>query len=360
MELMSTIRLARVSGFESVRLKYATGCTLKSVIADLLSFVASLSLAYLVGRAVSNAASVEMWVGVPMMVLIWTFVFHGSGLCRRSLTITDRDEFYLSTVSIIISFILVTPFVVFVPILRPHFLFLVVGTLFAIPLVGWQRVYLHRRGLGRPERMCITPDQLKAGPSRLYKRFWICVKRLVDFAVSLLLLCALSPILLICGLAVFLDSGRPVLFRQERVGLGGRIFKILKFRTMVLDADQAWAIPGDRRVTRVGRMLRRFSLDELPQLYNVVRGDMSLVGPRPEMVQYERHFAETIPTYQSRRSVLPGITGLAQISMPRSLSQEDIVLAAAYDLLYVVHWSLTWDLAIVLKTACEFPFQRAV
>ena len=136
-------------------------------------------------------------------------------------------------------------------------------------------------------------------------------KRALDVIVSAVALILLSPVLILCGMAILLESGRPILFRQERVGLHGRTFSILKFRSMRKDAEEGkavWAALEDERITSVGRILRRFRLDELPQLVNILRGDMSLVGPRPERPEFVRMLGEEIPFYHERHSIRPGLT----------------------------------------------------
>lgn len=186
------------------------------------------------------------------------------------------------------------------------------------------------------------------------------LKRIVDFTTSLLGIIVLSPVLCVVAVLIVLDSGPPVLYRQPRVGRYGKIFEILKFRTMRTDADEAWAKPGDERITRLGAFLRRTSLDELPQLFNVLKGEMSLVGPRPEMASFEELFAKTVPYYAERRLALPGITGWAQIHLKRNLTPEDAPDVLSHDLFYVEHWSLFLDFGILFKTAAEFLFHRAV
>jgi lipopolysaccharide/colanic/teichoic acid biosynthesis glycosyltransferase len=166
--------------------------------------------------------------------------------------------------------------------------------------------------------------------------------------------------MLAVALAVFLDSGKPVLFRQERVGRGGRSFGIYKFRTMQHNAGSDWAKPGDSRITRIGAFLRRTSLDELPQLFNVIRGDMSVVGPRPEMRAFADGFEKSIPHYAQRHVVPPGITGWAQVYLKRNLEPSDMPAVLPYDLFYVEHASRFLDCAIILKTAFEVLTHRAV
>lgn len=186
-------------------------------------------------------------------------------------------------------------------------------------------------------------------------------KRIVDVTVSFAALVLLSPLLPLIALAVFLESGSPVLFRQDRVGLRGRVFEILKFRSMRRDAEQrgpAWAARGDARVTRVGRILRRYRVDELPQLLNILRGDMSLVGPRPERPEFVRLLGEEIPFYHERHTIRPGLTGWAQIKCPYGSSVEDAKAKLEYDLFYIKHLSPFLDLAILFRTIQVVLFAR--
>ena len=181
--------------------------------------------------------------------------------------------------------------------------------------------------------------------SRLYQP----LKRGSDLLVAALVLLLLAPLLLLLALLVWLDSPGPVLFRQQRVGRGGRAFAILKFRSMVADAERRGGyatLSGDPRITRVGRWLRRSSLDELPQLLNVLRGEMSLVGPRPDVPAQRRLYAPR--DWELRCSVRPGITGLAQATLRSSATPEQRL---ALDLAYVRRQSLALDLQVLARTA---------
>ncbi len=180
------------------------------------------------------------------------------------------------------------------------------------------------------------------------------IKRTFDILVSLLLLITTLPILLLAMLAIFLESGLPVFYRQERVGQGGVPFTILKLRTMVRNAEKdgkpRWAGINDDRITRVGRFLRRSRIDELPQLFNVLRGDMSFVGPRPERPFFVQHLLEDIPYYDVRHSVKPGVTGWSQVRYPYGASVDDSLAKLQYDLYYVKNHSLFLDLLILVDT----------
>jgi exopolysaccharide biosynthesis polyprenyl glycosylphosphotransferase len=186
------------------------------------------------------------------------------------------------------------------------------------------------------------------------------VKRVGDLVVAATALVLLSPLLAACALAVRLEGGPRVLFRQERVGRHGRLFACLKFRTLAASAqesDTRWSVDGDPRIGRVGRVLRRTCLDELPQLWNVVLGDMSLVGPRPERPYFVREFTEELPRYRHRHRVPAGITGLAQVNGLRG--DTSIQDRARFDNYYVENWSLWLDVTILLRTVAAVLFARA-
>jgi exopolysaccharide biosynthesis polyprenyl glycosylphosphotransferase len=183
-----------------------------------------------------------------------------------------------------------------------------------------------------------------------------CVKRLTDIAASCILLVLMLPILIVAGLAVLIGSGFPILYLQERVGRCGRRFTMYKFRSMRTDAEAetgpVWAVASDPRRTRVGAFLRRHNLDELPQLINVVRGDMSLVGPRPERPFFVEKFEKRVPDYQRRHAVRPGMTGWAQVNGLRG--NTSIHKRTVYDLYYVDHMGLWIDIRILCMTLKEY------
>ncbi|MGW1794227.1 exopolysaccharide biosynthesis polyprenyl glycosylphosphotransferase, partial [Streptomyces tubercidicus] len=180
-------------------------------------------------------------------------------------------------------------------------------------------------------------------------------KRLLDLTVAAAALVVTAPLLLGCALAVRLADGPGVLFRQERIGRGGRPFTLLKFRTWnpcdEHEAATRWSLDGEHRMSRTGRLLRRTSLDELPQLWNVLRGEMSLVGPRPERPFFVEQFVRTCPEYGARHRMAPGMTGLAQVHGLRGdTCVED---RARFDNLYIDGWSLRQDLLILLRTVAS-------
>jgi Undecaprenyl-phosphate glucose phosphotransferase len=190
--------------------------------------------------------------------------------------------------------------------------------------------------------------QLRTTP--LDEPFNAAIKRGFDILVSLLGLILLSPLLLFIAIATRLSSPGPVLFRQERVGLNKKTFTMLKFRSMRVNEaqDTAWTTDDDSRRTRIGTFLRKFSLDELPQLWNVLRGDMSLVGPRPEIPFFVEQFRETVPLYMVKNQVRPGITGWAQVNGYRG--DTSIPKRVEHDLWYIENWSFGLDLRIIFKT----------
>jgi exopolysaccharide biosynthesis polyprenyl glycosylphosphotransferase len=178
-------------------------------------------------------------------------------------------------------------------------------------------------------------------------------RRALDVIGSLLLLAFAVPLLLLVAFLIRVDSTGPVLYRQSRVGLHGRIFTMLKFRSMRVDAEVAgpcWATDRDPRMTRIGAFIRATRLDEVPQLLNVLRGEMSLVGPRPERPHFVQQLAAIIPRYNERTHVLPGITGWAQINYSYGASVEDARAKLAFDLFYINNRALLLDLRILLRT----------
>lgn len=207
-------------------------------------------------------------------------------------------------------------------------------------------------------QVLILTEQLRA--CREINQF---VKGLVDVVLASIALVVFLPIMLAAALAVYLESGYPIVFRQVRVGQFGREFEILKFRSMPVDAEAKtgaiWTSQGDTRATRVGAFLRRTSIDELPQVFNVLRGEMSLVGPRPERPMFVEQFRRQLPRYDERHLVRPGITGWSHIHMRRNPDQSEVGERLRLDLFYIENWSLYMDLSIVFKTAAELPFHRA-
>jgi sugar transferase (PEP-CTERM system associated) len=180
------------------------------------------------------------------------------------------------------------------------------------------------------------------------------IKRLFDIVCAALLILLTLPIMVVTGIAILLESGGPVLYLQERVGLNGRLFNVVKFRSMRTDAEKdgqpRWASATDDRVTRVGRVIRKLRIDELPQLFSVLGGDMSLVGPRPERPYFVDKLTQEIPYYAVRQSVKPGVTGWAQVRYHYGASVEDSAEKLQYDLYYVKNHTLFLDLVVLFET----------
>jgi lipopolysaccharide/colanic/teichoic acid biosynthesis glycosyltransferase len=187
------------------------------------------------------------------------------------------------------------------------------------------------------------------------RRLWYALlKRTVDFVAALMLLLGTLPIVLLAMLVVKLTSPGPALYSQTRLGRHGRTFTIYKIRTMKHNCEQEsgirWCVPGDSRVTLVGKLLRRTHIDELPQLWNVLRGDMSLIGPRPERPEFLPELESAIPFYRDRLLVRPGLSGLAQVQLPPDTDLHSVRRKLAHDLYYIRHASLGLDWRLMLGT----------
>jgi sugar transferase (PEP-CTERM system associated) len=188
-------------------------------------------------------------------------------------------------------------------------------------------------------------------------------KRVFDIAAASALAAVSWPLMLLTALAILVESrGKgPVLYMQERVGENDQVFRLIKFRSMRTDAEQhgaRWAQVNDDRVTRVGRVIRKIRLDELPQLWNVLRGQMSIVGPRPERPEFVDQFKQRIPYYGLRHSVPPGLTGWAQLRYPYGASENDAIEKLRYDLFYVKNHGFQFDLMVLLQTVEVVLFGR--
>ena len=185
-------------------------------------------------------------------------------------------------------------------------------------------------------------------------------KQAIDFSVSLFALLLLSPLMILISLLITFTSGRPIFYSQERMGLDGKTFKMFKFRTMGKTAEEdtgpTWARPDDPRRTKIGTFLRKTSLDELPQLWNVLRGDMSVVGPRPERPIFIDDFRKELPGYMLRHKMKSGMTGWAQINGWRG--NTSINERLKYDIYYIDNWSLSLDFKIMVLTFWRVIFER--
>lgn len=216
-----------------------------------------------------------------------------------------------------------------------------------------QRLWGSRSQGGYPDHVGAIPI-VKIGDTTLAGPRWT-AKRASDVVFATVAMITLSPVLLLCAIATFLDGGRGIFFRQERIGRYGKPFKVIKFRSMrPVDEHESqtnWSIGHDQRVGPIGRFMRRTSLDELPQLWNILRGEMSVVGPRPERPYFVEKFSVEYPNYAMRHRVPVGLTGLAQVSGLRG--DTPISDRARFDNYYVEHWSLWLDIKIVLRTVAQ-------
>ena len=199
----------------------------------------------------------------------------------------------------------------------------------------------------------LSPSWLILSSGFRKSHFVLAAKRTTDLLFALAGLTLTLPVMALVALAIWWETGSPILFRQKRVGLMGRQFEMMKFRSMRQDAEASgpsWAAEGDNRVTCFGAFIRKSRLDELPQLFNVLRGDMSLVGPRPEQPYFVSLLQQSIPFYDQRHTVRPGITGWAQIKYQYGASLEESKIKLEFDLFYIKHLSTLLDLAIIFET----------
>ncbi len=197
------------------------------------------------------------------------------------------------------------------------------------------------------------PGDLLFADGFAFDRRQLFLKTVVEWVLTVATLPLWLPMIFLAGLAILLETGRPVLFKQTRVGLGGHLFKVMKLRTMYQDAEKAgprFASANDSRITPLGRFLRKTRLDELPQLFNVLRGEMALIGPRPERPEFVEQFKELIPYFNYRHSVRPGVTGWAQVSYGYTDDVDGSLEKLSYDLFYIKHYSLAFDVAVLLRT----------
>jgi sugar transferase (PEP-CTERM system associated) len=212
------------------------------------------------------------------------------------------------------------------------------------------------RETGRVRLDVLNPSWLIFGEGFKRGSFRLQSARVLDLLAASALFILTCPLMVATVLAIKLEDGwrSPVFYQQERVGFGGRIFRLLKFRSMSVDAEAAgqpvWAQKNDSRVTRVGSVIRKLRIDELPQILNVLKGEMGLVGPRPERPQFVQHLTEKIPYYVERHSVKPGITGWAQLCYPYGSTEQDALEKLQYDLYYIKNSNLLFDIAILVQT----------
>jgi sugar transferase (PEP-CTERM system associated) len=207
----------------------------------------------------------------------------------------------------------------------------------------------------------LQPSGLIFSANSWWRPFYKRVRKLADIVLGVIGLVLASPLMAVAMIAVKLDSRGPVFYTQERVGLNNRPFKIIKFRSMHVNAEQdgpVWAGQGDPRVTRVGHVIRKLRIDELPQFLNVLRGEMSIIGPRPEREVFVELFEREIPYYSQRHLVKPGITGWAQVRYPYGASLEDAIEKLQYDLYYIKNQSPLLDIIILFETVRIVLFGR--
>lgn len=207
----------------------------------------------------------------------------------------------------------------------------------------------------------IAPSWIIFSEGFSLSRWKYLVKRLMDLFFSFILLTASLPVLLVTALFIKLESTGPVFYFQERVGQRNKSFRIIKFRSMQQDAEKdgaVWARKNDERVTRVGEVIRTLRIDELPQLWNVLKGDMSLVGPRPERQVFVDELSKKIPYYTIRHELKPGVTGWAQVCYPYGASEVDALKKLEYDLYYMKNLSIAFDLMVIFKTVKTVLFKK--
>ncbi len=216
-----------------------------------------------------------------------------------------------------------------------------------------ESIAFFERETGKIELSLLNPSWLVFSQGFSFSQLRDVLKRVFDLTVCSILLCIASPFMVLTAFLVYLEDGAPVLFKQTRVGINGKAFTLYKFRSMRKDAEKngaVWAKENDDRVTRVGNFIRNTRLDELPQIYNVVKGDMSFVGPRPERPEFVEGVCQSIPFYNERHRVKPGLMGWAQLKYPYGASVDDAANKLKYDLYYTKNHSFMLDLLIVVQT----------
>jgi lipopolysaccharide/colanic/teichoic acid biosynthesis glycosyltransferase len=342
-------------------LVYRRGWRVAVLLCDVVALAAAFGAAYFV---VWHFGGVRSDVGtcvVAASVILLGFAVYD--LHERTFALVRRDEFYYAAAVTMVTGIAVIVGSLLVDLHQASRLAVALGVVLSIVTTGIARFTLRAvvgeerifslEGLHEPERRVRVVVTERARLS----------KRLTDLALTVLLLPFVLPLLGVAMLAIVLEDRGPVLYPQTRVGRDGRTFDILKLRSMRVDAEArtgpVWALHGDARLTRVGRILRRLSIDELPQFYNVLRGEMSIVGPRPERPVFIERFSQENPRYAHRLAAAPGLTACAQLYMPRIVGSDQIERRLDYDLFYIRNRSLVMDVALIIKTAAEVVFHQA-
>ncbi len=321
---------------------------LRRVACDAVSiFIASFT------ALLTRSHAIGLFPAIACTVLWALFVFNLLGLYRQSYAVFRRDEFYYSVIAVAFASAPLLVLLLVIPHLRDFFPTLAIAFAIAVLLMGAGRFLI----LALPGTLATAAIAQHTPHSAASLSL---PKRIIDVTLAGVAAAIFLPVMIVAMALIYLESGRPIFFYQERIGLGGRVFSIVKFRTMQTQAGSEWARPGDTRITRLGRSLRRFSIDELPQLFNVLQGDMSIVGPRPEMRSFATRFRQIFAFYDERHRVRPGLTGWAQVYMKRNLEPTDAGAVLLHDLFYVRHCSIYLDLVLICKTAAEFLFHRAV
>jgi lipopolysaccharide/colanic/teichoic acid biosynthesis glycosyltransferase len=295
---------------------------------------------------------------LPALCLLVCSALYAVGGARISYALNRRDEVYHVLAAVALAAI---PLVIALVVIGGMSLW---RTLLVLPLAAVVVAPIHlfahavRAGdsVGDGSLDAVSPKR-KRYATLVTVRGW---RKTIDVLLAAVASVVALPVIVAIACALLWQSGTPALFMQERVGRDRHRFTMLKFRTMRPDAGTQWAKAGDERITRFGAFLRRTSLDELPQLFNVLRGEMALVGPRPEMPEFAEEFRATIPHYDERVLVLPGLTGWAQVNLNRNLMPSDMGTVVPYDLFYVEHASFGLDLFILMKTLCEIWTHEAV
>ena len=221
---------------------------------------------------------------------------------------------------------------------------------------------MYERVTGRIAVEALRPSYLIFSEGFSKSHLTLLLKRLLDVLASLVGLALTLPITLATAIAIRLDSPGTIFYKQERIGRDGKPFMLVKFRSMRADAEKhtgpVWATANDDRVTLVGRFIRRVRVDEIPQMWNVLRGEMSFVGPRPERKYFTDELAKEIPYFLERLSVKPGLTGWAQVCYPYGNTKADAIQKLQYDLFYVKNMSLLFDVTVILRTVKVVLLQR--